>query len=391
MVVVGAGFTGAIIAETLTAEGLSVVLVDRRGPARGSTAASTALLLFEIDTPLIKLAQIIGQVRAERAWLRTTRAMRGLIAKVAELQIDCDLVERESLYLSGTVLDAGGLAAEATARQRIGVASRLIDARTLRDTYGISRPAALLSGNSAEADPVRLTHGLLRHAVARHAKLYFPADVVAVESGSDSVAAHLDTGARIEAAHLVFATGYELPQVVPRGGHRVISTWAMATVPQADRLWHSQCLIWEAADPYLYLRTTMDGRIVIGGEDSDQGDASYRDAVLAEKTKVLRQKLGMLLNGIDTTAAFAWAGAFGKSDTGLPSIGTIPGHSRCHAVLGFGGNGMTYALIAADVVKCLINGRMDSDGDLFAFKRNDPALAAGDGSRHFSDIASKRN
>ena len=39
--IVGAGITGALIAETITEAGLSVVIVDRRGPVEGSTAAFT--------------------------------------------------------------------------------------------------------------------------------------------------------------------------------------------------------------------------------------------------------------------------------------------------------------------------------------------------------------
>jgi glycine/D-amino acid oxidase-like deaminating enzyme len=368
VVIVGAGFIGAILAATLAAAGFSVAIVDRRGPARGSTAASTALLLFEIDVPLIKLGEQIGRGEAERAWLRSFRAMQKFIATVGELSIDCDFAVRDSLYLTGNVLDAGGIVAEAEARQRIGIASRLIDGRALRKTYGIERPAALVSGNSAEADPVRLTHGFLRHALAQGAKLYFPADVVDADYSARGVTAHLDGGARIEAKHLVFATGYELPERLPRQGHRVISTWVMATESQAARLWPTQCLIWEAADPYLYLRTTADGRIVIGGEDEERGDAAYREAVLADKTQTLARKLAALLPGVNATPAFAWTGAFGKSATGLPTIGAIPGEQRCHAVLGFGGNGMTYAMIAADVIKGLIEGRPDPDGDLFAFQ-----------------------
>lgn len=60
VLVVGAGISGAIIAEALTDAGLGVVIVDRRGAVQGSTAASTALLQYEIDTPLSVLAERIG-------------------------------------------------------------------------------------------------------------------------------------------------------------------------------------------------------------------------------------------------------------------------------------------------------------------------------------------
>lgn len=46
VVVVGAGITGALVAQAATAMGLDTVVLDRRPPALGSTAASTALLQF---------------------------------------------------------------------------------------------------------------------------------------------------------------------------------------------------------------------------------------------------------------------------------------------------------------------------------------------------------
>ncbi|HET8623053.1 MAG TPA: FAD-dependent oxidoreductase, partial [Gemmatimonadales bacterium] len=50
--VVGAGITGALIAWHLVEAGLSTVLIDRREVGWGSTAATTALLTYELDTSL---------------------------------------------------------------------------------------------------------------------------------------------------------------------------------------------------------------------------------------------------------------------------------------------------------------------------------------------------
>ena len=55
VLVIGAGITGAMAAESLTAAGWRVTLVDRRGPLQGATAATTALLQYEIDLPLTAL------------------------------------------------------------------------------------------------------------------------------------------------------------------------------------------------------------------------------------------------------------------------------------------------------------------------------------------------
>jgi glycine/D-amino acid oxidase-like deaminating enzyme len=68
----------------------------------------------------------------------------------------------------------------------------------------------------------------------------------------------------------------------------------------------------------------------------------------------------------DTEPAFSWAGCFGTSPSGLPAIGAVPGAARCFAVLGYGGNGITFSVIAAQVIQRAIMGISDPDTDLFA-------------------------
>lgn len=48
LLVIGAGISGAMIAKAFTEAGLSVAIVDRRGPLRGLTPASTTLLQYEL-------------------------------------------------------------------------------------------------------------------------------------------------------------------------------------------------------------------------------------------------------------------------------------------------------------------------------------------------------
>ena len=67
VLVVGMGISGAMMAETLSAQGLSVICIDRRGPMLGSTPATTALVQFEIDEPLTSLSEMIGKSSAEQA------------------------------------------------------------------------------------------------------------------------------------------------------------------------------------------------------------------------------------------------------------------------------------------------------------------------------------
>ena len=145
------------------------------------------------------------------------------------------------------------------------------------------------------------------------------------------------------------------------------STYAIATQPQPQQLWPERCHIWEAAAPYLYARTPPDGRVLCGGEDEALQDEAQRDALLAHKTVRLEKKLSRLLPQLDGHAAFAWCGSFGASPTGLPTIGAIPDRPGCLAILAFGGNGITYSRIAAEVITAQLTGQPDVDADLFAF------------------------
>ena len=62
--VIGAGITGSLLAHALSEAGMDVLVLDRREAGWGSTAASTALLQYEIDTPLTELIEKYGDTAA---------------------------------------------------------------------------------------------------------------------------------------------------------------------------------------------------------------------------------------------------------------------------------------------------------------------------------------
>jgi glycine/D-amino acid oxidase-like deaminating enzyme len=366
VLIIGAGITGAMIADGLAASGLNIVIADKRGPAQGSTTASTALVQYEIDMPLIQLARKIGKTDAIRAWRRSRLAVDSIAARLRELDVR-DAPRRDSLYLAGNLLDKDELAREHDGRRAAGLASRYLNRKELRARFGLARSAALLSYDNMVINPRQATLVLLKAACARKTTIYSPAKIVDIEASSRSVTAFADNGRRIHCRHLIFATGYELPDHVPRRGYKIISTWAIATVKQPRNLWPEQCTIWEASDPYLYLRTTTDGRIICGGEDEEFSDEQKRGALLKRKTATLSRKLGRLISGADTSVDFAWSGSFGSSATGLPRIGKVPQMPNCWVALGYGGNGTTYSRIAADVICGALTGRPDVDADLYDF------------------------
>ena len=367
--VIGAGISGALIAEMLSDAGLRVVVVDRRGAVRGSTAASTSLIQYELDKPLTKLAAIVGREKAERMWRRSRLAVDALRERSRQLDIRADLVNRDSLYLSGNVLDRSALLREAEARRRAGFNTTFLEKREVSERFGIRGRSALLSYDNFSADPRRHASGFLRAAIARGTRLYAPVEVSDVHAMRRSVEAGTKDGPMIRCQALVFATGYEMPKAVRSKEHRIFSTWAIATRPQPRALWPTQCFIWEAADPYLYMRVSPDHRVICGGEDEKFSDEEARDALLIPKKVIIERKLKALFPRLDTRAEFAWCGSFGSSTTGMPTIGAIPGLPNCYVAMGYGGNGITFSMMAAQMLRGLITGVGDPDTDLVSLRR----------------------
>lgn len=363
--IVGAGISGAFMARELSRDH-DVVVLDRRPPLMGSTVASTALLQWEIDLPLVELSKRIGARDAARAYRRSRAAVDALQRIVRADRIPCGLKAKDTLYLAGDEHGFRALEAEAEARAGIGLESRFLASAELRERFGIERTGAILSKGSASADPARLAAGLLRRAGASGARIVSPVEVCEAASDPEGVTLLTDRGHAVRARHVVFCCGYEFPKGVPTPGAEVISTWALATKPRTPcPRWLRDTLVWEASDPYLYFRMGGDGRIVVGGEDEASPTAHESPAKLKAKCETIARKLKRLLPELDFDVDYTWAGAFGESATGLPSIGPVPGMDHAWAVMGFGGNGITYSVIASEVVSTAIRGGMDPEADLY--------------------------
>jgi glycine/D-amino acid oxidase-like deaminating enzyme len=118
------------------------------------------------------------------------------------------------------------------------------------------------------------------------------------------------------------------------------------------------------------LRTTPDCRIVAGGEDSELQSPSRRAAAIPGKSKALLCALHNLFPEKSFSLAFAWSGAFAESPTGLPLIYEVPELPNCMAVLGCGGNGITFSQIASDIAASWAVGKRDPDAGLFEPKQD---------------------
>lgn len=370
VVIVGSGISGALMADALCDGRRHVLLCDRRRPVKGSTLASTAMIQHEIDTPLSKLAGMIGRENAERAWRRSAKSVRALERLIVRRDIACSFERKQTLYLAGDEYGGRALSAEHEARRAAGLKADYLKREDLLERFGIDRTAAIVSDVSASANPAQITAGLLRRLVESGAlELCSPLVVRDVMPFGESVALSLgEDGKLVSAGAAIFCTGFEFLKPLQSENHDIVSTWALASRPRVETpAWLKDFLVWEGADPYVYFRKDASGRIILGGEDED-GDEDFKSAAkMRSKVATLRAKLKDLI-GVDIGAPeYSWAAPFGATKTGLPLIGEVPGLENIYAVMGFGGNGITFSKIAAEIISAEIRGRSDADADLFSF------------------------
>ena len=349
VLVVGAGITGALVARALVNANLDVAVVDERDIAWGSTAASTALLQYEIDTHLAALAERYGLDAATMAYL----ACRDAVVELGEISAeigDVDFAPADSLYVATSSRDHAPLWAEFAARKRAGLDVSWFAQKQLAASYGVSADAAILNRPAARVDPYRFTSRLLQRLSDRGARIFDRTQVLDWKPGARGVTAETRSGKTIRADHLVVAAGYASQQHLRRRIARNHSTYAFITdalKPKAIGAW-ARTLLWESARPYVYMRPTSDLRLIIGGEDDRIDIPARRDRRLEGKVVALQKRLRELLPSLELRPAFAWAGTFAETRDGLPYFGPEPGaSSRVLFALAYGGNGVTYSAIGA--------------------------------------------
>ncbi len=369
--VVGGGISGALIADELAEHGHDVVVVEQRDIGWGSTAASTALVQYEIDTHMVDLAKAFGEADAALAYRACAEAVDLLADKARQVR-DVGARRMQSLYYASRAAHCKALSAEHALRIAHGLPVEWLAAGDVRERFGFEAPCALLSSKALALDPYRMTCRLLAAWEKRGMAVYDRSQVVRLVANSRNVHLHLADGLRITARHVVMAAGYAGQCLIKQSLARNRSSYAFVTDPiDAECLGPlRETMTWESSRPYLYMRSTGAGRLMVGGEDDAIDIPDRRDARVQRKARTLAKRVAALFPHLSITPAFAWAGTFAETRDGLPYFGAH-GHygPRVLFAMAYGGNGITYSMLGAGLLRATLERRRHPLAKLFGFAR----------------------
>ena len=371
ILIVGGGITGSLIAYQFAQEGYKTVLLDKRDISTGSTSATTALLQYEIDEPLNSLIKKVGLAAAIDTYREGVNAINKLGTLVRTLEIDCDFGTKKSLFVAQTVQHRKWLEKEFEVRASSGLNVSWLSESQLMISYQIRGKGAILSADAASVDGYKLAHGLLEYAVKyHHLEIYDHTAVEKVDYDNIKNYARTEYSNTVTCQYVIYATGYETQSMLKDKIVDLVSTYACICEPLDSIPDHiNDTLVWNTDDPYLYLRSTPDKRILIGGEDENFKDAERRDRQIEKKEQRLMAKFKKLIPAMDIIPDFTWAGTFGITKDALPYIGAHPDYPNSYFVLGFGGNGITFSIMGMDILSDAIAGRENKFLHYFRFNR----------------------
>lgn len=371
VMIIGSGITGALVAHRLCAAGIPCTMVDRRTLSTGSTAASTSQLQYEIDVPLSEMVKLMPEDDAVQAYWASLRSISDIEQVFVQTGIDCGFRRSSSLFLASDKKGLQLIEEEYSLRTKHGLPVQFLDSEQLEEQHGIKAPGALKNYEAAQMDSYLAATQLIRFCRDKNLlQVYSHTQIDEWEKHGDGYILRTEHGHTIRCRYLVIATGYESELFLQDKKMQLSSTYAIASQPvDASILWKERCLVWETKTPYFYVRTTPDNRMMIGGEDLPYEDPIKRDKLLPAKVKALEEKFASVFPSIPFITEMAWCGTFSSTADGLPYIGEWPGRRNMLFALGYGGNGITFSMIAAQVILNKIKGIPDDRERIFGFER----------------------
>lgn len=377
--IIGAGIIGAICAYYLTSAGIDTIILDKNIIGYSSTSASTSLLQYEIDYDLIGLEGLLGTEKAVKSFKLVEKAVNDIQNIINTLQNKCDFTLRECLYYTTNKSDVRYMQKEYSLRKAHGFNVEFLDKTTASEMFSFPVEAGVYSiSGGAEIDPYQFSHELISNSVNKGLRVFENTEITKINPGNNMVELITQNEKRIKAKKVVIATGYEGKKLIKKKFSTLNRTFTIVTKPVNNfDGWNNRCLIRDNINPYTYLRTTADNRIIIGGDDVKTGGKNSKMSLLLNCDQLLEDKYSILLNKLksmfpmikDIQAQYEFTGLFAETKDGLPYIGEYKTLPNCYFCLCYGSNGILYGVLGAQVIRDLYYGNYSEETRLFRFER----------------------
>lgn len=359
VLIVGGGITGLLCAYYFNKNNVNTTIVEKNRLAMGSTSITTSLLQYELDELLSDIEKKIPLKTLIDGYKLGTCGLEEIQNIVSELDIDCDLKLRNCLLYTDDKKTVPKLEYEYKIRKDNKFPVEFLN-KDDKTRFEFPMKAGLLSiGGGLELNPVKLAYGLANNLSKSGVKIFEKTEVFEVN--------HLDDCVIVKACEntiickkLIVATGYDISLFTKEKFCTLYTTYNIVTKPLKENFsWEDHCLIRTTEDPYIYLRTTPDNRIIIGGEDTRFIPEVLENSVAELRYNKLEKRLHEMFPNINFNVEFKYNGLFGATNDNLPYIGPDPKNKNIWYCLGYGANGILFSTVGSKILSDLYLGKLD--------------------------------
>ncbi len=344
--IIGGGISGLTTAYLLAKAGKRVVVIDDGAIGGGETSRTTAHLSNALDDRIYRVEEWHGAEKAKLA-VESHASAIGEIERISETEkIDCDF-----LRVDGFLIEAedgeDDLDKEFEAAHRAGfTAVERVERAPIKD---FDTGKCLKFPHQAQFHVLKYLTGLAKAIEENGGRLF--SNTRAIEwKGEDAPEVKIANGSTIRAQSIVLATNYPLLSKMfaklPAYRTYVIG----ARVPK-DSI--EKCLIWDTADPYIYVRTQPENDfdvLIVGGEDHRTGQDDNADEHFGKLVQWTQKRFPQAREIL-----YKWSGQFLETHDGLAFIGRFSsGEPNVYLITGDSGMGMTHGTIGGMLVSDLI-------------------------------------
>jgi len=347
--VIGAGIAGLTTAYLLARDGRNVVLVDDGLIGGGETCRTTAHLSNAIDDRIYRIEKWHGEENAKLAVSAHTAAIDQIEQIVQDENIDCDFTRLDG-YLFEADDSQDDLNDEFAAAHRCGLSGvEFVDRAPIP---GFESGRCLRFPDQGQFHILKYLSGLVR-AIDRMGGKLFSYTRITEWDGGDVPKVTAANGRTISADRIVLATNYPL-QSKMFAELPAYRTYAVGV--RLDQTFPEPFLLWDTADPYIYVRTQqVNGRqiLIVGGQDHRTGQANDGEVRFQRLYSWAKRKFPQA-----GELEYRWSGQYFETHDGLAFLGRFSeSEPNVFLITGDSGMGMTHSTIGAMLITDLVAGR----------------------------------
>jgi len=354
VVVVGAGMAGLCTAWYLAAAGLDVVVLEARHVGLGVSGHTTAKVSALHETRYASIASRMGAAAAHTYASSQQAGIDAIERLCAEQEIDCDFVRVPAHAFTRQASQVSMLRREAEAAAEAGLAATYVEQTTL--PFEVA--GAVRVERQAQFDPQRFMLGLVRALVATGRVRIHEQTRVRSLKEKNGVSVETESGQSVRAQHAVVATHYP---VFDRGlyftrlpVHRDFAL-AARVEPGVDLDGH---FISVDGDQFS-VRTAREQMLVFSGMPFRPGSGGSK-----QLDALVRQVRELFPSVVDIP--HRWAAQDMTTQDKVPFIGRfLPTSKATWVATGFGGWGMSNAMVAGALLSGHIQGNAPVWADLY--------------------------